>query len=104
MLYTSKGREKNIFSDHITFITISKSSDLRYKENQRILKDNNPQLIHFARVSFDVSDSDVSDFNSCNKFFHTKVFCKAINIINYVKHFLSCIVNIMNKPIGIMLT
>ena len=28
MLYTSKDREKNIFSDDITFITPSKSSDL----------------------------------------------------------------------------
>ena len=28
MLYTSKDRENNIFSDDITFITLSKSSDL----------------------------------------------------------------------------
>ena len=28
ILYTSKDREKNIFSDDITFNTVSKSSDL----------------------------------------------------------------------------
>ena len=28
MLYTSKDREKNIFSDDITFVTLSKTSDL----------------------------------------------------------------------------
>ena len=28
MLYTSKDREKNIFSDDITFITLSETSDL----------------------------------------------------------------------------
>ena len=28
VLYTSKDREKNIFSDDITFNTVSKSSDL----------------------------------------------------------------------------
>ena len=42
------------------------------------------QLIRFARAS-----SHVADFNTCNKLLN--FFNKAVNIINFAKHFLNAI-------------
>ena len=42
MLYTSKDWEKNIFSDDITFITLSKTSDLLLRKSTNL--NNNPRM------------------------------------------------------------
>ena len=49
------------------------------------------QLIHFARAS-----SHVSDFNNRNIFFLLNFLSKGTVIINYLKHFLSFILVILN--------
>ena len=43
MLYTSKDREKNIFSDDITFNTVSKTSDLLLRKSTNL--NNNPRML-----------------------------------------------------------
>ena len=42
MLYTSKDWEKNIFSDDITFITLSKTSDMLERISTNL--NNNPRI------------------------------------------------------------
>ena len=82
MLYTSKDREKNIFSDDITFNTVSKTSDLLLRKSTNL--NNNPRKsFHWIHILFFVVLSPWSLSYSVNHLLshvmRKPAFCKCEN-------------------------